>query len=137
MSDTSTAVHRWAATLRIILVLGFFVACWNFVLMFRGWVVAPQAEVVGANILFVFLGIVPWIGMIAASFRKSWGAWIVLTSPIVALTGLAFTKNAEWMQIMTVMAMTVGPTVIIGAVLLKMFLQEHSRPSLRPDTSLQ
>jgi hypothetical protein len=83
---------------RITLGVGFLIAAWNFVLMFRAWVVAPHAEVMGAHIFFFFLGVAPWIGMIAATRRKRWGAWIVLLSPIVSLTGLAFTKNTEWEQ---------------------------------------
>ena len=87
--------------------------------MFRAWVVAPQAEVIGAHIFFFFLGVAPWIGLIAATRRKRSGAWIAFLSPLVALTGLAFTNNAEWEQILIAMAITVGPAVFIGAILLK------------------
>lgn len=103
---------------RITLGIGFLIAAWNFLLMFRAWVVAPQAEVMGAHIFFFFLGVAPWIGMIGAARRKRWGAWIVLISPLVALTGLAFTKNTEWETILIVMTITVGPAVCIGAILL-------------------
>jgi len=118
MSQASSELQHHRAP-RIILGAGFLIASWNFVLMFRGWVVAPQAEVMGAHIFFFFLGVAPWIGMIAATRRKRWGAWIVFLSPFVSLTGLAFTKNTEWEQILIVMAVTVGPAVFIGAILLK------------------
>jgi hypothetical protein len=104
---------------RLTLGAGFLIAAWNFVLMFRAWVVAPEAEVMGAHIFFFFLGVAPCIGMIAAARRKRWGAWVALISPLVALTGLAFTKNTEWEQLLIVMAITVGPAVFIGAMLLK------------------
>ncbi len=111
---------------RPILAIGFLIAAWNSVLMFRAWVVAPQAEVMGAHIFFFFLGVAPWIGMIAAARRKRWGAWIVLISPLVALTGLAFTKNTEWETILIVMTITVGPAVFIGAILLKAMSQPRT-----------
>jgi len=104
---------------RIILGTGFLIAAWNFVLMFRGWVVAPEAEVMGAHIFFFFLGVAPWIGMIAATCGKRWGAWIVFIIPFVSLTGLAFIKITEWEQILMLITITVGPAVCIGAILLK------------------
>jgi hypothetical protein len=118
MAQVSSGLQHPRAS-RIILGTGFLIAAWNFVLMFRGWVVAPQAEVMGAHIFFFFLGVAPWIGMIAAARRKRWGAWIVFLSPFVSLTGLAFTDNTEWEQTLIVTAITVGPAVFIGAILLK------------------
>ena len=118
MSQPSSELQHPRAS-RITLGAGFLIASWDFVLMFRGWVVAPQAEVMGAHIFFFFLGVAPWIGMIAAARRKRGGAWIVFLSPLVSLTGLAFLKNTEWEQILIVMAITVGPTAFIGAILLK------------------
>lgn len=118
MSQPSSELQQPRAP-RLILGVGFLIASWNFVLMFRGWVVAPQAEVMGAHIFFFFLGVAPWIGLIAAARRKRWGAWVTLISPLVALTGLAFTKNSEWEQILMLITMTVGPAVFIGAILLK------------------
>ena len=118
MSQVSSELQHPRAP-GITLGAGFLIAAWNFVLMFRGWVVAPQAEVMGAHIFFFFLGVAPWIGMIAAARRKRWGAWIVFLSPIISLTGLAFTNNTEWEQILMLITMTVGPAVFIGAILLK------------------
>ena len=118
MSQASSELQHPPVS-RIILGTGFLIAAWNFVLMFRGWVVAPEAEVMGAHIFFFFLGVAPWIGMIAATRRKRWGAWIALISPLISLTGLAFTNNTEWEQTLIVMAITVGPAVFIGAILLK------------------
>jgi hypothetical protein len=57
--------------------------------------------------------------MIAAARRKRWGAWTVFLSPIVSLTGLAFTNNTDWEQALIATAITVGPAVFIGAILLK------------------
>lgn len=103
---------------RFVLVMGFLVAGWNFVLMFRGWVVASQAEVAGATILFVFLGVVPWIGLVATARARSVGPWILTISPLVALVGLLFTNNAEWETLLLVTLITAVPAITIGLVLL-------------------
>jgi hypothetical protein len=58
MSQASSELQHPRAPL-ITLGAGFLIAAWNFVLMFRVWVVAPEAEVMGAHIFFFFLGVVP------------------------------------------------------------------------------
>ena len=111
--------------MRISLAAGFLIGCWNFILMFRGWVVAPQSELAGVNLLFFFLGVFPLFGAIAAMFRKRWGAWVMVFSPLLALTGLIFTKNEDWLPIAIAMAITVGPTVALGVILLRLMSNER------------
>ena len=103
--------------LRSAIFVGVFITTWNFILMFRGWVVASQAELLGANIFFLFLGVVPWIGLIASACRSQTGPLILICSPIVALAGLFFTKNDEWQTVLLAMLITVGPALAIGLVL--------------------
>jgi hypothetical protein len=122
---TASSKSQRSFEMRISLSAGFLVACWDFILMFRGWVVAPQSELAGANILFFFLGVLPLFGTIAAMFRKRWGAWVMIFSPLLALTGLIFTKNEDWLPIVIVMAITVGPTVALGVILLRLMPNER------------
>ena len=62
---TSTFGFHKSARFQFALVVGCLLTFSTFVLMFRGWVVASEAEVMGANILFFFLELVPWIGLIS------------------------------------------------------------------------
>jgi len=115
---TSTSGFHKSARFRFALVVGCLITFSNFILMFRGWVVASQAEVMGANILFFFLGLLPWIGLISSGRGNSAGPWISTISPLLALTGLFFTNNAEWMTMLLVMLITAVPALAIGLVLL-------------------
>jgi len=60
--------------LRPAVLAAVIVALLEFVLLFRAWVVASQKKVVGANILFFFLGVLPWFGIVASARRRLWGA---------------------------------------------------------------
>jgi hypothetical protein len=120
---TSTSGFHKSNRFRLALAVGCLIALWNFVLMFRGWVVASQAELVGANILFLFLGLVPWIGLIASGRGNPVGPWILTISPLLALTGLFFTRNAEWKTPLFAMLITAAPAIAIVLVLLTLSRQ--------------
>jgi len=75
--------------------VGIVAALWNFSRMFSAWVVAPQKEVVGSHIMFLFTGVVPIIGVTAGIFRKRWGAWTLLLAPIFSSVGFLFLKDRD------------------------------------------
>ena len=126
MTTTTPAFHQ-SGSFRFALALASLFTFTNFVLMFRGWVVAPQAEIVGANILFFFPWVVPWIGVIASGMGKLIGPWILTLCPVVALTGFFFTNNSEWDRAVLVILITAAPALAIGLRLLTLSRREMSR----------
>ena len=73
---------------RILVILGFVVAAWDFARLFSGWVLASQKEAGAVSFLFLFCGVLPLVGVVACCLRRQWGAWVLLVSPWVAALAL-------------------------------------------------
>jgi hypothetical protein len=106
---------------------GVLIACWDFFLMFRAWVVTTEAEIIGANIVFVLVGLLPWIGIVGSFRRKAWGPWMLIIGPIIAPTGFFFMVYASWQGMLAVVVLTFMPTIVIGTVLLKLIRRRAMR----------
>ena len=93
------------------------VALLESILLFRAWVVASEKEVVGANIFFFFLGVLPWFGIVASARRKLWGPRLVVSSALIATTGLFFTRNGDWQGLLIASCIMFIPTIGVGLLL--------------------
>jgi hypothetical protein len=114
---------------------GSLVAIWDFWVMFRGWVVLRQPDLIGGNIMFFFLGILPLVGMIGSLRRRLWGPKILMISPLAASTAFLFLSNVDWRTILFVSLLYLGPMAAIGTILFKLIQRIQMGDALKPETS--
>jgi hypothetical protein len=114
---------------------GSLVAIWDSWVMFRGWVVLRQPDLIGGNIMFFFLGILPLVGMIGSYRRKLWGPKILIICPLAASTAFLFLSNVDWQTILFVSLLYLGPMAVIGVILFKLIPRVQMRDALKRETS--
>ncbi|HEV7519622.1 MAG TPA: hypothetical protein VGP89_00885 [Candidatus Angelobacter sp.] len=114
---------------------GSLIACWDFWVMFRAWFVLRQPDLIGGNIMFFFLGILPLVGMIGSFRRKLWGPKILIICPLAASTGFLFLSNVDWQTILFVGLLYLGPMAAIGIILFNLIQRIQIGDALRPETS--
>jgi hypothetical protein len=114
---------------------GSLVAIWDSWVMFRGWVVLRQPDLIGGNIMVFFLGILPLVGMIGSYRRKLWGPKILIICPLAASTAFLFLLYVDWRTILFVSLLYLGPMAAIGIILFKLMQQAQIGNALRPETS--
>ena len=56
---------------------------------------SSQAEVVGAFIMFVSIGVVSLVGVGGSMFRKWWGPWLLIVGPLFSVVGFHFLKGLD------------------------------------------
>jgi hypothetical protein len=89
-------------------------AIWNFISMFSAWVVASQKDSIGMNILFLFTGVMPIIGVTAGIFRKRWAAWILFAAPLVSSFAFPFLSKIELRVVVLFVAVYFLPVIVAG-----------------------
>jgi hypothetical protein len=116
--------------------VGSLVASFDFWMMFRAWFVASQADFIGMNILFLFLGVMPLVGMIGSFRRRQWGPRILMISPLAASTAFLFLPYVDWRTFLFVSLLYLGPMAAVGIVILKLIQRVQIGDALKPETSI-
>jgi hypothetical protein len=77
-------------------IVGTLAALWNFTVMLRAWLLSTQRDVASAFTMFVFLGLVPVVGVVASMLRKRWGPWLLIAGPMCSLIGFPFLSGFDF-----------------------------------------